>query len=184
MKILGLDLSLVATGVVVIEGDELEPEMPAQILHSQVIAPGELRGMERLNYLVGEVFKQVRTEGGAALVDIIAIEGYSFSRNGNAVYQIAELGGVVRWLLSRYRFPYMEIPVTEWRKHLFGQGNLRKELVRLEAFKRYGVEFRSLDVLEAWCVATAAWRRTLGLYTPQHRDRSRSRKAAEMAVAP
>lgn len=161
MRVLGLDLSLTGTGIALV-GDEPLPERPWRLA-----SPGPMRGVERLSWLGSEV------TGAVAMTrpDLVAIEGYSFGARGNALFQLGELGGVVRLLLHRQGVPFVEVAPGEWRKQLFGKGNLAKDQVRVEAFKRYGVEFDSLDVLEAWCVGTAALRRVQGLDKPEPKRR-------------
>jgi crossover junction endodeoxyribonuclease RuvC len=161
VRVLGLDLSLTATGIALV-GDEPLPERSYRLA-----SPGPMRGVERLAWLGSEV------TGAVAMTrpDFVAIEGYSFGARGNAVFQLGELGGVVRFLLHQQGMPVVEVPPGEWRKQLFGKGNLAKDQVRVEAFKRYGVEFDSLDVLEAWCVGTAALRRAQGLDKPEPKRR-------------
>ena len=64
-----------------------------------------------------------------------------------------------------------EIPPGTWRKQLFGRGNLPKDQVRVEAYKRYQLEFESLDVLEAWAVAMALHRQLAGIDKPEPKRR-------------
>jgi Holliday junction resolvasome RuvABC endonuclease subunit len=161
VRVLGLDLSLTSTGIAVV-GDEVLPEP-----RTWQVVPKTLRGVERLSWIADQVMDAVTFTGP----DIIAIEGYSFGARGNAVFQLGELGGVVRYALHRLGHSFVEVPAGEWRKQLFGRGNLAKDMVRVEALKRYSVEFDSLDVLEAWCVATAALRRAQGLDRPEPKRR-------------
>jgi crossover junction endodeoxyribonuclease RuvC len=164
--VLGLDLSLTSTGIALVGDGEL-PERP----YRAAVAPKGVLGAARLSWLGAEVM------GAVAMTrpDLVAIEGYSFGARGNALFQIGELGGVVRFLLYERRLRIVEVPPGEWRKQLFGRGNLPKDQVRVEAWKRYGVEFDSLDVLEAWCVATCVLRREQGIDKP---DPKRRRKVA------
>jgi len=161
MRVLGLDLSLTATGIA-LAADEALPDT-----RTWLARPGARRGMERLCWLGDQVLEAVVLTGP----DVIAIEGYSFGARGNAVFQLGELGGIVRYLLVTRGFSYVEVAPGEWRKQLFGKGNLPKDQVRVEAWKRYGVEHESLDVLEAWCVATAVLRRETGLDKPEPKRR-------------
>jgi Holliday junction resolvasome RuvABC endonuclease subunit len=165
MRTLGLDLSLTATGIALV-GDAPLPEQP----YRAAVPPRGLRGAVRLSWLGRAVMDEVER----MQPDLVAIEGYSFGARGNAVFQLGELGGVIRFLLFERGMLTVEVAPGEWRKQLFGRGNLPKDQVRVEAWKRYAVEFDSLDVLEAWCVATAAHRRTQGLDKPLPKRRSRA----------
>lgn len=159
MKVLGLDLSLSAPGIALVQ----PPEAPLGWL----VKVGALRDAARLTHIGHAVHEAVEE----FKPDVVAIEGYSFGSQAQA-HHIGELGGVVRYLLFASNVPYVEIPVGKWRKQLFGR-NVPKDAVRHEAFKRYGIEFDSLDVLEAWCVATAVYRLHEGLDRPAPVRRAR-----------
>lgn len=164
MRILGLDLSLTAPGVACIAP-------PLQPIGRLVHVPSRLGGVERLAHIATAVMNAVEE----CEPEHIAIEGYSFaSRVASHAHAIGELGGVVRYRLHQAGCTYVEIPPGKWRKQLFGRGNLPKDQVRVEALKRYGIEFDSLDVLEAWCVATALFRTLQGLDRPSPRRRQRA----------
>lgn len=163
-RVLGLDVSLTATGAALVTSDG------AAAATRLLRPPAALRGVERLAWLADAVLAVARE----TQPDLIAIEGYSFnSRAASHAHAIGEAGGVVRLELHRAGFGLVEVPPAEWRKQLFGRGNLPKDLVRVEAWKRYGVEHSSLDVLEAWCVGTAALRRAHGLDGPAPQRRRR-----------
>lgn len=167
MRVLGLDLSLTAPGMALVQ----PPEPPQGHL---VKVPEGLRGVERLTFIGRTVHSAVVN----LRPDIVAIEGYSFnSRAASQAHAIGELGGVVRYLLHGAGFEYVEVPPATWRKQLLGRGNLPKTEVSKEAWKRYGIEFDSLDVLEAWCVATAVYRTRLGLDKPAAVTRRRRQES-------
>lgn len=152
MTVLGLDLSLSAPGIALVQ----PPEAPQGLL----VKVGKVTGAERLmliGHAVRDAVMQMRP-------DLVAIEGYSYGSESQA-HAIGELGGVVRYLLHDLCQPFMVIPPAQWRKQLFGR-NCRKDEVAKEAFKRYGIEFPELDVLEAWCVGTAGLRLRQGLDQP------------------
>jgi hypothetical protein len=65
---------------------------------------------------------------------------------------------------------------------LCGKGGLAKDLVRVELFKRYSVEFASQDTLEAWAVAMCLRRQLLGLDKPEPKVRKR-KPAGELLEA-
>jgi hypothetical protein len=152
VRVMGLDLSLTAPGIALVQ----PPEPPL----GQLVKVGSLRGVARLAHISDAVMD-------AALElqpDIVAIEGYSYNSSPKA-HDIGELGGVVRYRLYMAEFRCEAVPAARWRRQLFGR-NVSKDLVAREALKRYGIEFDSLDVLEAWCVATAVWRLHEGLDKP------------------
>jgi Holliday junction resolvasome RuvABC endonuclease subunit len=159
-RVLGIDPSLTATGAVLLVDGQLGA-------HRLVSPPRELRGVGRLEWFYRQAWNLAADFGP---IDHVAIEGYSYgSPNGMAA--LGELGGVLRLAFHVYGRPAVEIPPGTWRKQLFGRGNLPKDQVRVEAFKRHGVEFDSLDVLEAWAVAMALHRQLAGLDKPEPKRR-------------
>ena len=168
MRVLGLDLSLAAPGIALVQ----PPEAPL----GQLVRVGKLTGPARLVH-IGHA---VRDAVWQLKPDLVAIEGYSYGSESHA-HAIGELGGVVRYLLHLSSMPYEVIPVAQWRKQLFGR-NVRKDEVAKEVLKRYGVEYESLDVLEAWCVATAVYRLRRGLDKPASARRPRQPRPGSQRV--
>lgn len=162
MRILGIDPSLTATGAVLLDDSTIEHSRtecrPSVVWAESWKPPKGVVGADRLCWFD----EQIR----AALVDVpgihgdgrVAFEGYSYGSISHA-HALGEQGGVFRLAVATHLIPYVEIPPSTWRKELFGRGRLEKDQVRLKAFQRYSVEFESMDVTEAWCIAMTEWRR-------------------------
>lgn len=151
MRILGLDLSLTSPGTAIVENGHL-------VDASTIKVPAKLRDAARLVHIEDAVSLALFEPYKA---DLVAIEGYSFGAK-NAREALGELGGVVRRLLYLSEVPYIVIPPTTWRKTLTGKGNLKKDMVGAALTKKYrdligDYDFPTLDALEAWAVAYAAW---------------------------
>ena len=138
MKILALDLSLTRTGVARWDGVTV------------IVPPQDARGMERLLYLEAAVLD------AAAGAGLVVLEGYSFGSRGRAVFDIGELGGVVRLALYRRGIPYVDVPPAALKKYATGRGNASKEEVLVAAVRRLGYEGSSTDVADAlWLLEMA-----------------------------
>lgn len=181
MRILGLDLSLRSTGYVLLDEEDV-------VWHGAVgraVAAGDTAGeLERLQmfdtWIRGALSKPfpVPANGGAVgLLPIthVAIEGYSYASKQTNLPQLGELGGIIKLAVHQVGIPVDIIAPGTWKKVLFGEGKggLKKDLVRLEIFKRYGVEFASQDTLDAWAVAMCLRRQLLGLDKPEPKVRKR-----------
>lgn len=128
--ILGLDLSLTATGVAWEGG-------------TRVLSFPKLRGMERvhaINLAVSELDQP----------DIVVLEGYSFGSKGRAVYDIAELGGVIRYGFHEVALPYVEVPPSVLKKFATGKGNVGKDEVLAAAIRKFGFEGSNNNEADAW----------------------------------
>jgi crossover junction endodeoxyribonuclease RuvC len=138
VKIAALDLSLTSTGVALTDGDVCT-------LKAKRV------GMERLDWLEREIWFCV------ADADIVILEGYSFGSTGRAVFQIGELGGVIRFKLWREGIPFVEVPPTVLKKLATGKGNASKDEVFAAAIRRLNYQGNSNDE------ADAMWLRYAGL---------------------
>lgn len=137
-RVLGLDLSLTATGVAWEGG-------------TAVISFKKLRGMERIDAILQALSDYVDTAvHGRGATDVVVLEGYSFGSQGRAVYDIAELGGCVRFALYERSLPYVEIAPQSLKKFATGKGNVGKDEVLAAAIRRFGFAGTNNNEADAW----------------------------------
>ena len=141
-SILALDLSLTAAGYC-LNGE------PGVIKSRQ-------RGWDRIAEITQEVF--VRTFG----VDLVLIEGYAFGARGQAVYQIAELGGIVRFWLYQHEILTVEVTPATLKKFATGKGNAPKDAMIAAAIRRFHLgeghdDNNEADAYLLWCLAREAY---------------------------
>jgi Holliday junction resolvasome RuvABC endonuclease subunit len=139
-RVLGLDLSLTATGIA----------DPTGRLFT--IKPRGRRGMQRLAYIRNRILEQV-----ALGTDLVAIEGYSYASKGSSGVSLGELGGVIRLALWEAGTPLAEVPPSCLKKYATGRGNASKDEVLVACVKRLGLEPRSNNESDA------AWLRAMAL---------------------
>lgn len=140
MNVIGLDLSLTASGV---DGGG----------GTFTIRCSE-RGMARLHFVRNRIIGLV----SASRPDLVVIEGYSMgtARQSSHAHGLGELGGVVRLWLWEAGVPYVDVPPACLKKYATGAGNARKEAVLIAAVKR-GAEVRDNNEADAW------WLRAMGM---------------------
>jgi len=139
-RIFALDLSLVRTGVCWPDGT------------TSCITPGILRGLERIDYIVRYVQELCLQEAS----ELVVIEGYSFGSKGRSVFDIAELGGCVRFLLYRLGIPFVDVPPSTLKKYATGKGNSPKDAMIAAAIRRFGFpgcDNNEADAYLLWCMA-------------------------------
>ena len=141
--IIGIDPSLVSTGYCTIDRHR-------RVLDQGRIETKKLRGPERLKYIKEELTHILYRFDN---IDFVCIEDYSFGSQGRAVFQIGELGGVIRVLLYESIIPYIEIAPTCLKKFVTGKGNSKKDEVMLHVFKRWGFEAKNSDEADAYALA-------------------------------
>lgn len=174
MKVLGLDLSLTSTGYVILQWPRASehPDLtPWWVSRSGAIRPKSV-GVERLAQISTEVC-QLAYEGFMP-VDAVWIEEYAFSRHDAHAHATGELHGVVLLDLYRAGMPVHKVGITTWRKRVTGRGNIKKDEVRVELYKRYGIEFPNTDIAEAFGVAMHAYLEATVQNKPVARPRRRA----------
>ena len=67
-----------------------------------------------------------------------------------------ELGGVIRRALYLQGSTYVVVPPASLKKFA-AKGNAKKDEVRLEVYKRWGVEFETNDEVDAYVLARIAY---------------------------
>jgi Holliday junction resolvasome RuvABC endonuclease subunit len=137
VKVLALDLSLTATGTCV--------DTPDGPLAERICYP-RLRGWERIDAILLSILALLRDWRP----DVVAVEGYSFGSKGRAVFDIAELGGVVRWELRRSDVPWVAVPPSSLKRYATGRGNATKDAMIAEAVRRFGFPGSDNNEADAW----------------------------------
>lgn len=84
-----------------------------------------------------------------------AIEGYAYGAKG-AVFNLGELGGVLRLALYKRGIPTIEVPPTYLKKFMTGRGNAQKNLMLKEAYKKYEIDIDDDNDSDAFALALVA----------------------------
>lgn len=135
MRVVGLDLSLSATGVADDDGTrriQVKLEKNAS----------EYLRVVRLKTLVTAIGRACK---GA---DLVVTEGYSFASQHQAP-QLGELAGVVKVCLLQWGIPFVIVQPSALKKYATGRGNATKDAV-LAAAVRDGSSAETNDEADAW----------------------------------
>lgn len=131
MRVLALDLSLVSTGVATEHGT------------SRI--KSKLKGVERLI----EIREALREILATNRPDVVFVEGYAMGAKGR-VFDIGELGGVVKVLLADLSIPCEVVPPASLKKWATGKGNANKDTMLETAIRKFGFEGHGNDEADAW----------------------------------
>lgn len=143
--VLGLDLSLTATGVDYGHGPK--------VMHTKE------SGVARLAWYREQLHGII----APAIPDLAVIEDYAFSRAAAHSHQLGELGGVIRLALHDRRITTVEIVPSALKKWLTGKGNAGKDdMVAVAA--RLGCPVNNNNAVDAWAL------RQMALYEYGHSD--------------
>lgn len=91
-----------------------------------------------------------------AMPRLVVIEDYAFSRADQA-HAKGELGGVIRLALWERGIETITVAPTALKKFVTGVGVAQKDEMRLAIYKRFGIEAKSQDELEAAALAIMGW---------------------------
>lgn len=146
MNVVGLDLSLTATGVAWLDG-------------STEVIGSKKKGMARLQELRDRIVDGYLLDGPDSDPDgtLVVVEGYAMGMGRNAQNHAAgELGGVIRLALYEAGYLVVDVPPATLKKFATGKGNANKSEMLAAAIRRLGYEGANDNE------ADALWLRTMG----------------------
>lgn len=85
--------------------------------------------------------------------DVVSIEGFSFGSKGAGVGTQYGLGWLIRSFLHMDGISYYEVPPTTLKKFVSGKGNVAKNIVMKDVYKRWGYENDSDNIVDAYVLA-------------------------------
>lgn len=148
-NIIGLDLSLTNTGVVILDEDG-KPRI------NITITTKKLRGVERLYFIKQEIKKILRYyKPGLAVIEGYAM-GVGKGRFGGVygrTFSIGELGGVVKLLLYILGINYLIVAPKTLKKFAALNGNADKEKMKKVIEREWKVKFNTEHEYDAFGLA-------------------------------
>jgi len=140
--VIGLDLSLTATGIA--DGT------------TERLRPRDVEGSGRLEWLRESIMWRVAAPGLHA--DLVVMEGPAYSRAlQKGHHEAAGLWWLIRWSLHTERIPTAVVTPSALKKYATGKGDATKPDMRLTLYQRAGFDIRDDNECDAW------WLRAMGL---------------------
>lgn len=140
MITLGLDLSLVGTGYVLLENGKIKKQ---KLIRSKPSGKEPIRELERL--------MEIRSQITLPKTDLAVIEGIAFmARNSVSLVQLSALNYMVREHLYIHKIPFIIVAPTTLKKFVTSKGNCPKDLMMLETYKRFGESFTDNNICDAY----------------------------------
>lgn len=140
MNLIALDLSLAETGFAIFDKDK-------KLTLSGIIQTKPFKGVERLEFIRDKINYLLYEH----TIDTAIIEDYAYAGKGR-VFNIGELGGVVKLLLYDSNIKINTVTPTELKKFITGKGNAKKELMLLKVYKKYKIEFTNNNQCDAFAL--------------------------------
>ena len=148
MIILGIDPSLTATGIIVLQYGQVETAVTTK-------NRPELDPVDRVRLIFEQINKIIQHP--SITPDLIVIEGLSFHSKGQGLDKTFYLGWRIREELKRFKesenIPWIEVPPTQLKQFATGKGNANKEIILQQVYKRWGVEFSDNNQADAYVLA-------------------------------
>lgn len=127
--VVGVDLSLTATGIAGLVG--------GTTIRTDAAHPIESR-LQAIRNRVSEL---------AAHAELVVIE--DFVTRSPAASTLGMVHGIVRVRLREDGIPFVLVPPATLKKYVTGKGNAKKDDMRMETFKRFGLEFNDDNQCDA-----------------------------------
>ena len=83
----------------------------------------------------------------------VCIEGISFGSKGSGADALAALNYVIQIFLHENNIPYDIVPPSKLKKFVCGNGQAKKNIMLKEIYKRWGEDFNSDDIGDAYSLA-------------------------------
>lgn len=148
MIYIGLDIST-KTGLAIINTEpKPNPDIVGHSVSTKLITTKKFTGLERADYITNHCLDLIESILPAFHKYRIMIEGYGFTRTQNLV-PLIEVGTVLRYRLFLEGYKYIEVPPTSLKKFVTGKGNVKKEMMLKEVYKRWNIDCDTNDEADA-----------------------------------
>lgn len=151
LPVIGIDASLTSTGLCLLYEDIKNMKLLS-------VKGGKLRGAERLNYFQEQLLSLLLEYKPKYAL----IENYAYASGAvGRVFDIGELGGVVRLTLFQQKIPYDVVAPPSVKKYISGSGRCEKDVIIKEVYKNYGLDTNDNNLADAVVIAKIAesiWR--------------------------
>lgn len=145
IHVIGIDPSLTSTGLVSICGGVIKElaikSKPCKEKNPTTETIRIMKIRDDISLFVRSLFPP----------SLVLIEGMAFmARNTSALVQLAALNYYIRELLIKHEIPFVIVAPTSLKKFAALKGNVDKNVVMLEVFKRWGFSPDGSDIADAF----------------------------------
>lgn len=146
----GIDPSFTGTGLVIID------QLKSIVLQEVISTNSKDETSDRIQEILNRILNKLNEHNN---LEKIYIEGLSYGSNGKAFSQLSGLYFFVLINLQN-KFPLTEIksiPPSTLKKFITGKGNSKKDLVLLNVYKKFGIEFNNSDLADSFSLAMLSY---------------------------
>ncbi len=143
---LGIDQSLRSSGVAVV--DEL-----GNAVFTGTVCPQKLTGVDRLAAIRQGFISLVES---CPPIQLAALEGYAYDVGAGRVFELGEVGGLVKLFLHDRGIPFVVVPPASLKLFVAGIGSATKEQVQKAVLSKWGAALEQNDECDAFGLAQVA----------------------------
>lgn len=121
----GIDQSLNSTGYCI---QKKQVSGSTTIMIKGTITPGKRRGSERLHYIYKSLSK-IMNDCCVQGKTVVCMEGYAYNYRSGKVFELGEVGGIVKLLCASKGIEPVSVPPTELKKFVTGNSGASKKLM-------------------------------------------------------
>lgn len=144
--IIGLDLSLTKTGVVVLKRGKI---LKKELITSKPSGDRPIDELERLQKIAAKI-EEIIEEFQPG---VVVIENLAFLAKGTSLTQLAGLSYFVRNMLAVRSIPFFLVAPTSLKKFITGSGKGEKDAIMLAVYQRYGESIPENNLCDAYCLS-------------------------------
>lgn len=150
--VIGLDVSLRATGICVASGHSRGRMFEGVLADTALIDIGKkLTGPERLYQATQVALNWLKARGALKPGKVCVMEGYAFSMTN--AQQLGEIGGCLRMSLWQRGVNLIVLPPSTLKKYATGKGVGEKNLIMKHVYKRWGFDAKDDNQCDAFVCA-------------------------------
>lgn len=147
--VVGLDLSLTSTGVVVLRGEKIVLQ---EVVRSVPVGPLPIDEAKRLDGIANMVLALVPDDA-----DLVAIEGIAFMiSKTTSLVQLAAINFIIRIGLWKRGIKFVIVSPPTLKKFVTGKGVAQKDEMILSIYKQYGHTILDNNKADAFSLAAVA----------------------------
>jgi crossover junction endodeoxyribonuclease RuvC len=152
MNIIGLDLSLCDSGICIFNGNEYSTLSITSKPNEKLKDINEITQITKLKFLrIINIFNDITDIIKINMPCIIIMENYSYnSKNTQSITDLAELQGLLKYFLIKYKIDFFMVAPTTLKKFITGKGNSKKDEILKTVYKRWKLDINNHNQADAY----------------------------------
>jgi len=147
MKILGLDISLTGSGVVLLEDDQIKLEL--LIKSKPPVEKNNVTEIERLILIRDKIISIIKEYKP----DLVSIENLAFLAKGTSLTQLSYLNYAIRAYLWENKIKFLIVSPKSLKKFITGSGNAQKEEMMITVLEKYHIATTDANIADSCSLA-------------------------------